>query len=220
VRDPRLRGYARPVSATPQEVRLVPAFEECIAEDSTHGAPLSVPSCNPPQPASDYLTVGTPDANGNPALSTGRVGLKVVGENPINLGNGDQADVQISASFTDVRNQGTLTDYTGELSFVLTLRITDRFNGASGGPTQNEPGTTTDIPVPVTVPCSATGGAEGGTCSVSTTADAVTGGQAAREGKRSIWAMDQVKVFDGGSDGDAETTGDNTLFAVQGLFAP
>jgi hypothetical protein len=27
-------------------------------------------------------------------------------------------------------------------------------------------------------------------------------------------------VFDGGADGDADTTGDNTLFAVQGAFTP
>ena len=76
--------------------------------------------------------------------------MKVVGESPIDLGNGDQADVEIKASFTDVRNQGSLTDYTGELRFVPTLRITDRFNGATGGPTQDEPATTTDVPLPFT----------------------------------------------------------------------
>jgi hypothetical protein len=27
-------------------------------------------------------------------------------------------------------------------------------------------------------------------------------------------------VYDGGSDGDADTTGNNTLFMTQGLFAP
>jgi hypothetical protein len=40
------------------------------------------------------------------------------------------------------------------------------------------------------------------------------------EGKRTIWGLDQVQVYDGGADGDADTPGDNTLFAVQGLFAP
>jgi hypothetical protein len=29
-----------------------------------------------------------------------------------------------------------------------------------------------------------------------------------------------VRVYDGGADGLASTTGDNTLFAVQGVFAP
>ena len=41
-----------------------------------------------------------------------------------------------------------------------------------------------------------------------------------REGKRAVWGLGSVQVFDGGSDGDADTTGDNTLFEVQGLFAP
>jgi hypothetical protein len=220
VPDPRQRGYARPQSATPATIRLVPAFEPCIGGTSTHGAPLAVPSCNPPQQTSDYLTVGTPDANGNPPAAAGRLEMKVVGENPINLGNGDQADVQLTASFTDVRNQGSLTDYTGELSFVPTLRITDRFNGPTGGPAHLEPATTTDVPLPITVPCAATPGSVGATCNLSTTADAVGGGNVAKEAQRAVWELGQVKVYDGGSDGDADTTGDNTLFAVQGTFAP
>jgi hypothetical protein len=220
VRDPRRRGYARPKSATPNEIRLVPAFEQCISDNSTHGAPLSVPSCNPPQQTSDYLTLGAPDVNGKPALGGGSLRLKEVGENPINPGNGDQADVELRASFQDVRNQGTATDYTGELRFVATLRITDRFNGATGGPTQEEPATTADVPLAFAVPCNATGGSEGASCSLSTTADAVTAGNVANEGKRAIWELSKVEIYDGGGDGDADTVGDNTLFAVPGLYAP
>ena len=220
VRDPRLRGFARPKGATPLNIRLVPAFEECISDNASHGAPLSVPSCRPPQQTSDYLTVGTPDANGKAPASMGALTLKEQGESPINTGNGDQADVEITASFTDVLNQGSLTDYTGELRYVLGLRITDRFNGTTGGPNRLEPATSMDVPLPFSVPCSATGGSEGATCSVTTSADAVTGGNAANEGQRAVWQLDQVKVFDGGGDGDADTTGDNTLFAVQGLYAP
>jgi hypothetical protein len=41
-----------------------------------------------------------------------------------------------------------------------------------------------------------------------------------REGLRSIWELGQVQVFDGGADGMASTTADNTLFEVQGAFAP
>ena len=40
------------------------------------------------------------------------------------------------------------------------------------------------------------------------------------ESKRAIWQLAQIEVYDGGADGDGDTTGDNTLFAVQGLFAP
>jgi hypothetical protein len=220
VRDPRRRGYARPKAATPLNIRLVPAFEECISNNASHGAPLAVPSCSPAVQTSDYLTVGSPEGNGKQAASVGVLTLKAQGETPIDPGNGDQSDVALTASFTDVRNQGSLTDYTGELRFVATLRITDRFNGITGGPNKLEPGTTADVPLGFSVPCSATGGVVGASCSASTTADAVTAGNAAVEGKRAVWQLGQVQVFDGGGDGDADTTGDNTLFAVQGLFAP
>jgi hypothetical protein len=53
---------------------------------------------------------------------------------------------------------------------------------------------------------------------VTTSVDAVTGG-VVREARRAVWALGPVKVFDGGADGDADTP-DNTLFAVQGTFAP
>src|SRR4029453_1393942 len=93
-----LNGYARPLSASPATVPLVPAFETCTASDSTHAAPLAVPSCNPPVQTSHYLTLGAPDVNGTPAASKGSLQLKVLGESPINPDNGDQADVQITGS--------------------------------------------------------------------------------------------------------------------------
>jgi hypothetical protein len=165
--------------------------------------------------SSHFLTVGTPDANGKPPLFSGSMQLKTIGESPINPNNGDQSDIGMTMSFTDVRKQSDLSDYTGELEALLTLRITDRYNG--GG--LEDPATTSDTPFAVTVPCAATPGPEGATCSVSTTADAVMGG-VVREGVRSVWGLGQVQIYDGGSDGDAGTTADNTLFAVQGAFAP
>jgi hypothetical protein len=42
----------------------------------------------------------------------------------------------------------------------------------------------------------------------------------ALENRRSIWALGRLDVYDGGADGVGSTTGDNTLFATQGLFAP
>ena len=210
-----IEGYARPKSATPVSIALVPAYEKCTETDATHGAPLAVPSCSPPVQSSDYLTVGTPDANGKPATSSGKMTLKQTGESPINPDNGDQSDVQITASFTDVRNKVDLTDYTGELRAVLGLRITDRYNGDFS----DYPGTVMDTPFGFNISCSATASSEGGACNVATTADAVTSG-IVREGKRAVWELGEVQVFDGGADGDADTAGDNTLFAVQGLFAP
>jgi hypothetical protein len=208
-------GYARPKAATPTGIRLVPAFDECVSGNANHGAPLSVPSCNPPQQSSDYLTVGTPDANGKAPNSMGVLTLKAVGENPIDSGNGDQADMAITATFTDVRNRGSLTDYTGELGFRVPLRATDRENGED----LQYPATASDVTLAFSVPCNATAGTEGATCNLSTTADAILAG-VAKEGERSVWELGQLQVYDGGADGDADTTGDNTLFAVPGLFVP
>jgi hypothetical protein len=208
-------GYARPKAASPLNIRLVPAYEQCTSAGGVHGAPLAVPSCSPPSLSSDYLTVGTPDANGKPVNFVGAVNLKVLGENPINPDNGDQADVEISASLTDVRKASDLTDYTGELSLVLGLRTTDRDNGLS----LEDPATAVDSPLRLTVPCAATSGVEGGACNLATTADAVMT-DLTREGQRAVWGLGQVQVYDGGADGDADTTGDNTLFAVQGAFTP
>jgi hypothetical protein len=76
-----------------------------------------------------------------------------------------------------------------------------------------------DTPLSLSVPCNATTGPEGGDCHVTTTADAVLA-DVVQEGQRAVWQLGQVQVFDGGADGDGDTTGDNTLFAVQGTFAP
>jgi hypothetical protein len=53
---------------------------------------------------------------------------------------------------------------------------------------------------------------------VSATADGVAPGSVL-EGKRSVWALEQVRLLDGGADGLAATA-DNTLFEVQGVFVP
>jgi hypothetical protein len=205
--------YPRPKGATPLRVPLVPAFGQCTSSNRTHGAPLAHPSCNPPQLASAQLTVGTPDANGHPANAIGFARFAVQTGTP---GGVDDSDVTFSLSLTDVRRQGTLVDYTGELQALPVARITDRISG----PTTNEPSTATDLPFPVTVPCTATGGTAdvGATCAVTSSFDAVIPG-AIPEGKRAIWAFQPMKVFDGGSDDDVDTA-PNTLFAVQGLFVP
>ena len=209
-------GYARPKGATPTNVRLVPAFTQCTTPNGDHGAPLASPSCNPPVAESTELTVGSPDANGEPANSTGLVILKEVGESPVDPDNGDQADVLLTVELTDVRKQSDLSDYSGELEAVLPLRITDRQNGAA----QDQPGTATDLPFSFTIACTPTPGGDsiGSNCNASTSVDAVMSG-AAREGKRSIWELGQVEVFDGGPDGIVATPG-NSLFQVQGLYAP
>jgi hypothetical protein len=192
---------------------LVPAFAECTAPNRTHGPGLQFPSCNPPGQVSSHLTVGTPDANGTGANSVGAVKLDAL------LGNvgtpADEADVRFTISLTDVRRRADLTDYTGQLQMTTLTRITDRLNGSSPVDT----GTLSDVPIPVTVPCTATANtAVGATCAITTTADAVVPGTV-RETKRTIWQLGRVTVMDGGPDGLVATP-DNTLFATQGLFVP
>jgi hypothetical protein len=207
-------SYARPLAASPTSVPLVPAYRECTAPAANleHGPPLVSPSCSSPDLTSDFLTVGSPDANGNPARFTGSVRYVVLAGNPATPAV-DEADVAVTVTLTDVRNQGDLTDYTGELQATTSVRITDRANGA-----ENEAATVQDVRLPVTVPCTATPGAAGAACSVSTTMDAVQPG-VVPEGKRSVWQLGQIEVYDGGSDGVAGTAG-NTLFAKQGVFVP
>ena len=76
-----------------------------------------------------------------------------------------------------------------------------------------------DTEFPVTVPCAASASTTtGSTCAVTTTANTLVPG-AASVGKRAVWELGQVKVFDGGPDGLASTQ-PNTLFADQGVFVP
>jgi hypothetical protein len=208
-------GYARPRSATPVNVRFVPAYKTCGASNASHGPPLAVPSCSPPDPESDFLTVGTPDANGQAPNSVGSLTLKQVGESPINFGNGDQADIDLTFSMTDVRKASDLSDYTGELLVATTLRMTDRYNGGQLA----DAATAVDTPFRFPVPCVATADPNiGATCSIVTSADGVIADMV-KEGKRAVWSLGRVEVYDGGPDGDVDTA-DNTLFAHQGLFAP
>src|SRR5262249_59482447 len=125
------RGFPRPKGATPIRLPLVPAYRACTSSNRTHGAPLSFGSCSPPILRSDYLTIGTPDSNGKGANSIGSVQFTVQPDNPAT--SADEADVLVNGSLTDVRNQGTLTDYAGQLQLGTSVRITDRDNGGADG---------------------------------------------------------------------------------------
>jgi DNA-binding beta-propeller fold protein YncE len=205
-------GYPRPKGASPLRVPLVVAYKQCTAANRQHGAPLLGGSCNPPAQESDWLTVGTPDANSRAANSSGAVTLdSQVGDTGTPA---DEADVQLTASITDVRQKSDLADYTGQLQTRVALRLTDRRNG----PAFTE-SATAETTFTFDIPCTATGStAIGSTCSATTSADAILPG-AVLEGKRAIWDLGKVQVFDGGSDGVA-STGPNTLFAAQGIFIP
>jgi hypothetical protein len=210
------RGYPRPRGATPLRASLVPAYKPCTIPNTAHGgpAPLDQPACKPPVEESGQLTVGTPDANGRGVNFTGFVQFNARQGNSTTPA--DEADVLVSARLSDVRNRSDLSDYTGELAGVVDLQIVDKLNGATGG----EAGAMATLPFSFSIPCSATSSASvGATCATQTTADALVPGLVS-EGKRSIWQLDQVRVFDGGSDGLASTGTGNTLFATQGVFVP
>jgi WD40 repeat protein len=222
--SPAPNGYARPRGASPLNVRFVPAFNQCVGSSppgSIHGSPLAVPSCQPSQQSSLFLTMGAGDSNGEASQFEGLLQIKAIcnppapGPTPSCKNPGDQADVKLDAVFTDVRTAPDLTAYLGELEVRVFLRMTDRHNGTS----DSVPATATDVPFRFAVPCSGELDTTiGSTCTVSTTADGVVPG-IVPEGKRSVWELGQVQVYDGGADGVAATP-DNTLFAVQGFFAP
>jgi len=193
-------------------VALVPAYRPCTSPNRIHGPPLASASCASPLLESTQLTIGSPDANGATANASGFAKYEAIVGAP---GGVDDSDVSFTFSFTDVRLQGTLADYTGQLQATTQVRISDKLNG----PSTTEPATGNDTAFSVTVPCTATGSTTiGSTCSIATSFDAVTPG-AVPEGKRAVWQLGQVQVNDGGPDGLVSTT-PNTQFAKQGVFVP
>jgi hypothetical protein len=218
--------HPRPKAASPVVGPSVITFNQCTAPNRTHGPPLAFASCNPPVQTSQHVTVGTPDANGAPANSTGSLRMKVKVGTP---GPPDDSDIELTGSITDVRcKAGTAAcgsantaggpDYTGELQGSATVRVTDHFNAvAPGGGT--DPATMIDVPFPVNAACASTTLTTiGATCSIATTANAVVPG-AIKDGKRANIEIGQVQIIDGGTDGLVGTA-PNTLFATAGVFVP
>ena len=74
------RGHARPKSATPVFVSLVPAYRQCTAASRVHAPPLGGSSCTPAQESSQ-LTVGTADANGKAPGSGGYTQFRLLPDN-------------------------------------------------------------------------------------------------------------------------------------------
>jgi hypothetical protein len=233
-----LATHERPKATAPDYDALVTAYEPCPSPGSpinrSH-AVLGLPACNPPLQDSDYLTTGTPDANGAPAQSVGYYKKKVVMGDP--GAPPDDADIALRLELTDVRCRPALAsatpsvcanpnaadgeDYSGELNARLDItKISDHANAPS-----SVPGTTVAFTQAVTVPCFETGPVVddpsiGSTCSLDTSLDALVAG-AVVEGKRAIWEFGAAEVLDGGSDGDVGTSGDGEdVFMVDGVFVP
>jgi hypothetical protein len=214
-RHQTLPGHPRPQSAGPIRVSLVPAYTRCVFPDRTHGPPLASESCSNPDQLSSSVTVGTSESNGHPANFVGHVTIKPLIGNPGTLA--EDADVRVAVTMSDIRRRfDEATDYTGELQANLTLRMTDRFSGA----TADVSATMKDIPLSIDMQCVPTSAAGiGSSCATTTTADSLTPGMVF-EGKRTVWEVSQVRVIDGGEDGLMSTPVDNTIFAKQGIFVP
>jgi hypothetical protein len=218
---PDLARYPRPKGAGPFYAPLTIAYDECTSPGYRHAPPLAFGSCHEAGSQTDrqgsrYLEPGTADVNLLAPRMDAHVKLKPVPGNPATTA--DEGDLQLEASINDVYRKVDLSDYTGELLVSVPVTITDRNNLPSpGGP---GPATTQQFAYTFAVPCAAVAGnPPGGMCTAVTTADTLVPGTI-REEKRSVWQLGQVAVYDGGADELASTTGDNTLYAVQGLFVP
>lgn len=225
---PAQATHPRPKSASPIKMPLVPAYNQCVAPTRTHGPPLAFGSCNPPAQTSAQATVGTPDALGGGANSTGNLRLKHV---PCldNCPSPTFGDVLVDIALNDVRcvptgarcgtpNASGPADYSGEMRFSFTVRLTDHWNGtAPGGGT--DAATVQDFAMGLPGACAQSGSTStGSTCNWHTSLNAHFPGSV-REA-RAIWALDAVRIYDGGADGEGDTTADNTVFARPGVFIP
>jgi hypothetical protein len=204
-------GFVRPKGATPMRVAFVPAYQQCTSPNRMHGAPNTFQSCNPPVQSSNFLTMGSPDANGVGANGVASLTMTAIAGNPATPAN--EADMGLNFSATDVRNKSDLSDYTGELKVTMPLRITDRDSGP------DLIGTTQDSAYSFAIPCTATTATNvGSNCTLTTTTNSLVP-NTIKESVRSVWQLGKVDVMDGGADGVASTD-PNTRYLTQGYFVP
>lgn len=206
--------FERPASAASARASLVPDYRQTISatqcaarggESSSHGAPLAFFSCDPP-----FFLPG-PAAFFGPASSSWAEYGVVRGDT--NAINGDQADVTLRASLTDIEDSAG-SDYPAEVTLATKLRVTDRFNGAS----QTSPATMIDFDYRTPVACVSTVGPEGATCNLDTTPDATTP-DTIRENKITVMQLFRFRVIDSGANG-LRGDSDDRSFATQGIYIP
>jgi hypothetical protein len=213
----RVLPYDTPAEASPLSVSLVPELRQTISSTqcqsrggmpSTHGAPLSLPSCNPP----GYVP-------GTAARLRGVGSASLTGA-PGNLATtADEADLGIAASLTDVRaaaGRDYLPSASGpDITLLTKIRLSDLRNGSF----PNDAGTTSDLDYSVPVNCTATADpATGSNCAVTTSADSLAPGTVV-EGKATVIQSFRVRVRDSGTNG-VRGDGDDKHFASQGIYVP
>jgi hypothetical protein len=216
--------HVRPKAASLLNVALVPSFQPCAAPDRQHGPPLAFPSCSAPDSTSSYLTVGTPDVNGFPAQSTAHFKWKVYPGVPgppadnVHVFDLSISDVRCRAAGPGCAAPGA--DYAGSVELRIASQISDHNNNVAPGGGSN-PATTQPFDFGFDVTCTTTSDpAIGSMCADNIHYIENVIGASIPDSARTVWELGQVQLFDGGADADGSTAGDNTLFAVEGLFVP
>jgi hypothetical protein len=218
------RLYPRPSGATPLRVALVPAYRLCGSaanpQNSNHVEPLDLDSCSPPLQASNTLTLS------NQGKGQGSARFDVIVGDPGTPG--DQADVAVRASATDVRETAGGGDYAGQVLLASVIRVTDKGNGPYGGGAA----TTENFEMSLPVDCTPTADTNtGSTCALNSTLDSLVPGLA-WEGRRGMFSLLTMRIKDAGADGSITPpagglgcppecgSGDERTFLDQGLFLP
>jgi hypothetical protein len=236
--------HPRPGGGTPFRVPLVPAYQQCTtaAQNSNHVAPLALDSCSPPVLNSTMLTTGTTGGMN----ASGR--LDVFCNNgetpPCPVAAGDQEDIRVNTSVTDVRCSAVTpncpavgADYAGQMIGRSVIRITDHANATDPAPgaacasgTGAPPcvtATVLDLTFAVPVPCTTTpASTNGSNCALTTTIDTAVP-TTVKELQRGIVSIFNLNVTDAGPDGGIGPacppfcgTGDESTAVDQGIFIP
>jgi hypothetical protein len=173
-------------------------------------------------PESTSLTVGTPDANGAGANMVGYVKYTV---GPASFNGELKVDITVSdvrclpgaaASVCNSPNAQDGPDYSGQLQANGTIRISDHYNG----PNHDEAATVQDIPNPISMSCVNTSDTSTGAVCTDNVAEICPLPEGCSvAGRRTVIEFGQIRVDDGGPDGNVATT-PNTTFLRQGVFIP
>jgi hypothetical protein len=206
-------NYPHPQSASQLSVSLGPAFKQCGTgvnpSNAKHAPPLATDSCNPPNPGSVLAAVG---------LTSQSSAQMTVTPGDTDPTNGNQANVAITASLTDIQSTGG-GDYNpnpsgADLTAVTRLRFTDKANGYGG-----LPATATEYDFKVPIDCSSTSKHSiGSTCSANTTANVLIPGLI-QEQRQTVVQAFRVRIDDSGANG-IRGDSDDRIFATQGVFVP
>ena len=215
--DTTVTGCEHPRSASVLNVPMVPNFRQTISASqcaarggtaSTHGAPLSLASCNPPGYAPGTAAHQGPS-------SVGSAQYVFIPGNP---DEGVDPDLAIGLNVSDVQDRQTGADYAPnasgpDVSLVSKLRITDFLNG----PQLIDQATASDLDFPVPIECTPTADPSvGSSCNVATSANATVFGSI-QSGAATMMQMFRVRLNDSGSNG-VLGDGDDRAFSQQGLY--